>query len=269
MQPTTNAADDQLLKELVTLAMLTATATDERPSGEDTETHANRIARGIKQQLDNSLLSTAGDWSLVWLALSRSNDNLVYVAQKANAIAVSIRGTLFSNLNDVVEDFDVGTVVGLKVNDSAQTVGVSAGAMEAFSEVMNAVSTQSTILQYLGTNLMTVLQALVMAASSPPVVYVTGHSLGGAIATVVGLYLQAQTWGGVYAPSFQVYVCGADRGGQELRGRVSGGTPEHGPELRGADRQPSGCRAAGRSDLADVVKDFFPSSAPPWMPLRI
>jgi hypothetical protein len=202
---------------------------------------------------------------LVWLALSRSNDNLVYVAQnqKTNAIAVSIRGTLASNLDDLVEDLDVGTVVGFQVNDSAQTVGVSAGAMMAFSEVMNAICPQSPILKYLGTNLMTVLQALVLNASSPPVVYVTGHSLGGAIATMVGLYLQAQTWDGASAPSFQVYTFAAPTAGvKSFADAFQAAFTGTGPNSAVQIVNPWDVVPRAWSELQDVVSDFFPSPGP-------
>jgi pimeloyl-ACP methyl ester carboxylesterase len=216
IMPTSDSAQQTMpdnVKELATLAMLASTAADERPSGETAEAHATRICKGLTQQLSDKTLATAGKWSLVWLARSPGNANVVFVTQNLqdNAIAVSLRGTLFSVLSDLTEDIDVGAVVALQVNDSAEPVGVSAGSMASFTEVMNAVS-PSTSPQYANTNLMTVLQSLVKAAKSPPVIYVVGHSLGGAIATVVGLYLQGQKWGGA-VPSFRVCTFAAPTAG--------------------------------------------------------
>jgi hypothetical protein len=195
------------VNELATLAMLASTAADERPSGETAEAHVNRIITGLTKQLRDQNLATAGKWSLVWLARSPGNANLAFIAynQQENAIAVSLRGTLFSVLADLMEDIEVGTVVPLEVNVNKTTkvVGVSAGAMEAFMEVMNAVSL-STGVQYPSSNLVTALQSLLKTAGSPPVVYVVGHSLGGAMCTVVGLYLQGLDWGAAPPSSFRV-----------------------------------------------------------------
>jgi hypothetical protein len=166
-----------------------------RPSGENLEQQTARIITGIDAQLSDPTLATQGAWELVWLALSEANANMAYLARStdgSNEFAVVARGT-DADPTDILEDLDVGTVVPFPESGSPKPIAVSKGAKDAFTRVVNARSIASpspnaTLAQAL-------FAALKAAPSAPqPTVYLTGHSLGGCIATMLAPYLQAQTW---------------------------------------------------------------------------
>jgi hypothetical protein len=173
----------------MTLAAIAATGATPRPSGETQAQQLARIEQGIASQLACTDLATQGAWQLAWLAMSPDNANLAYVAwnSSANALAVVIRGTVASNATDLLEDFDVGTVVPFTpFTSGGQPAAVSKGAMDAFTQIVSmSGSDGSTLVQVL---------AEVFRQVPNPTVYVVGHSLGGCIATMVAPYLQAQTW---------------------------------------------------------------------------
>ncbi|MEJ8653575.1 IPT/TIG domain-containing protein [Streptomyces sp. MS1.AVA.3] len=198
----------------MTLAALAATGATPRPSGETLEQQTKRIITGIDAQLSDPSLATQGSWQLVWLALSEANANMAYIARSTNGsneFVVVARGT-DADLTDILEDLDVGTVVPFPESGSPKPIAVSKGAMDAFKRVVNARSIASpspnaTLNQALSV-------ALKSAPSSPqPTVYLTGHSLGGCIATMLAPYLQAQTW--TKQPKFAVITYAAPTAGTQ------------------------------------------------------
>ncbi|WP_406336924.1 hypothetical protein OG814_39425 [Streptomyces zaomyceticus] len=120
--------------------------------------------------------------------MSPGNANLAYLATNtdgSNSFAVVIRGTV-GNMPDLLEDLDVGTVVPLNLVGMPSPVPVSKGAMKAFTEVVTTNTAGVTLAQALTTAL--------SQAQPNPTVHVTGHSLGGCIATMVAPYLQTLAW---------------------------------------------------------------------------
>ncbi|MFE1173996.1 IPT/TIG domain-containing protein [Streptomyces sp. NPDC058773] len=204
--PRSNATPAQVT---MTLSAIAATAATPRPSGETLQEQGRRAMVGIAAQLHNPGLATGGTWDLMWLGISPDNANLAYIARNstgANQFAVVVRGTI-SNPTDMMEDLDVGTVVPFTPGGSSNTA-VSAGAMAAFTQVASArgitwapgrqVPDGGPAIPDLGDaaggTLHQALAGLLASAPSKPTVYVTGHSLGGCIATMLATYLQAQTW---------------------------------------------------------------------------
>ncbi|MCX4825838.1 IPT/TIG domain-containing protein [Streptomyces sp. NBC_01142] len=198
--------------QTMTLAAIAATAATPRPSGETQNGHALRIVRGIGTQLNDPSIDTGGVWRMVWLGLSPDNANMAYIAQTvdgSNQFAVVVRGTVDSPI-DTMEDLDVGTVVPFTATGSPVPLAVSAGAMAAFTQIVNARGITGTPAEQAlegefgrpalalpsGSTLTAALaDLLAVAPSTPqPVVYVTGHSLGGCIASMLAPYLQAQAW---------------------------------------------------------------------------
>jgi len=197
---------------MMTLAQLASTSPNERPSGEALELQEMRIFNAINSQLSNAALATTAEWQAVWVGLAQDRANLAYIAQNTsqNAFAVCIRGTLFNSLIDLAEDLNVGSVAQFTAGPAyGSPVLVSQGAMQAFTEITNAYYIPDSTPD--GTNLLQALVTLLGSAPANPTLYITGHSLGGAMATMVALYLAAQTW--TNPPAFSVYTFAAPTAG--------------------------------------------------------
>ncbi|MCX4970699.1 lipase [Streptomyces sp. NBC_00654] len=190
----------------MTLSAIAATAATPRPSGETPAEQSTRIILGINQQLADTSLATRGTWVLSWLGMSPDNANLAYLARNtdgSNSFAVVIRGTV-GNVTDLMEDLDVGTMVPLNLVGMPSPVSVSKGAMKAFTQVVTMSTSGVTLAQALG--------AALGRAQPDPTVYVTGHSLGGCIATMVAPYLQTLTWP-QGTPNFELHTFAAPTAG--------------------------------------------------------
>ena len=193
---------------MMTLAQLAATSPNERPSGETLEQQETRIYNAITSQLSNADLATTAEWQAVWVGLTQDRANLAYIAQNTsqNAFAVCIRGTQFNSLIDLAEDLNVGSAAQFTAGPAySEPVLVSQGAMQAFTEITNAYYIPDR------TNLLQALVILLGSAPANPTLYITGHSLGGAMTTMVALYLAAQTWSN--PPTLSVYTFAAPSAG--------------------------------------------------------
>jgi len=192
---------------MMTLSTLAAIAYEERPSGEPLATQQQRILAGINNQLADTSIATAGLWTAIWVGLSGDRANLAYIAQgPTSQYAVVIRGTMGGTPIDTAEDMQVGVMMPFIWSGMGN---ISQGAMEAFTEVTSAKYRPSSGKP---TNLLEALTALVDASSSPLTIYVTGHSLGGATATTVSLFLDyQQTWS--TRPIIQLYTFAAPTAG--------------------------------------------------------
>lgn len=238
-----NAVQNDLTgAQLMTLSAIGATAATPRPSGETLQGQAQRMMRGIWTHLNDPSLDTGGTWQALWLGLSPDNANMAYIARNvdgSNQFAVVVRGTV-DGPTDMMEDLDVGSVVPFTAAGSADPVAVSAGAMAAFTQVVNASGAAGTpagtesgggsgepglpILS--GTTLTNSLGVLlsVAPATPTPTVYVTGHSLGGAVATMLATYLQAQHWAPI-TPQFALVTFAAPTAGLDSFAQYVDGRP--------------------------------------------
>jgi Lipase (class 3)/IPT/TIG domain len=198
-------------QQMMTLAGLAATAETELPSGESVGDQELRIQSGINAQLAMTSLATGGDWQAVWVGLTQDRANLAYIASNlrtAEEYAVVLRGTMFSSLVDLAEDLEVETLVPFPQGGTppppAQLGSISRGAMLAFTKTTEAVYQPGASGGLAGTTLLQALTSLVQGGVGAPTIYVTGHSLGGATATTVALWLNAQALRP--APVIQVYT---------------------------------------------------------------
>jgi hypothetical protein len=208
------ANDQQVMMTLAALAYTDQTTMKDPQTGAN-ETQAQQSQR-ILGDLNNNAscglkqTATTQDWSAIRVGLSADRANMAFIAENTalpSTYAVAIRGSDFALFIDALENFRVQ-----EVEPFASGGHIAAGADEAFRNVSQA--------QYLssdgqGADLLATLQALI---SSPPAgttttVYVTGHSLGGAIATTVSLYLQTQLRGAPVV--FQVYTFAAPTVGDQ------------------------------------------------------
>jgi hypothetical protein len=172
-----------LTQVMMTLAALAATGATERPSGESLADQERRILAGINQQLANTSLATAGEWRAIWIGLTANRANLAYIARhktRASQYALCLRGTMAGSPIDTSEDMEVGIMLPFAAGGAPKggdPGNISQGAMEAFTDVI------------MGTTLMRELRTISWDGLNPIELYVTGHSLGGALVTTVSLHL--------------------------------------------------------------------------------
>lgn len=158
--------------------------------------------------LGNRDLATAGSWQTSWVGLSDDRANMAFIARNENQgqVAVAFRGTDFQMAIDRDEDFCVSEAVPFTQGGGSPPAQIAKGAMEAFAEITKSrfVKTGATLLEALK-------EAVV--AMPGATVFVTGHSLGGAIATTVALYLAAEASAGQWDTTFKVFTYAAPTAG--------------------------------------------------------
>lgn len=190
---------------MMTLAALTSDGADPRPSGETRDQHIARIKQGITTQLADTSLATQGKWKLSWVGLTRDGVNLAYIAQGPNdgngsVYAVVLRGTVMDDLIDQLEDLQVGLLVPFHPDGTPPMwplPKISFGASVAFGAIVSNTDLQAQL-----------------AELKPDTLYVVGHSLGGAMATTIALYLQQQVSAGKLSiASIQPYTFAAPTAG--------------------------------------------------------
>lgn len=167
--------------------------------------------QAILSDLGLALREAAAPWVPVWAALSAPygsspyGANLAYLAQNAadaSQYAVAIRGTDFGNPTDKLEDFEVQNPQPF-VSGSG-TVHVSEGAALGHSLITEAVGSH-------GNTLLEELTSRVKPGGEGATIFITGHSLGGALATMVAFYLKFS--GFLPQANFQVYTFAAPTAG--------------------------------------------------------
>jgi|SRR6185312_4389301 len=167
----------------------------------------------IPGQLKNPNYATGGDWSLVWGPVQDDYGNLAYVAKSASkgAFALVIRGSLTTFSWAAFENwfYDLDVLFQRPWPYFRNTPGtmVSSG-----SYIQASNLTSST---YAGQTLASFLTQGVPAGST---LYVTGHSLGGNLATVLASWISAQRNPnpGQPDPKTQVYTFAAPSPGNTV-----------------------------------------------------
>ena len=148
--------------------------------------------------LGNTSLPTAGEWQIVW-GPEDLGGNLMYIAQVQGStpgtsqVAVVIRGTIFDFPSNLLSDGEVATQVPLPFPPPphfAADAQISNGAMQDWMNLASMESGSPAVDAY---QFLTALTGVVS-------VLVTGHSLGGQLATV------AATWIAGFLPKADVQV---------------------------------------------------------------
>ena len=141
--------------------------------------------RRIAEHLANPALATGGAWRVVWGPVE-TLANLVYVAHSpdANAYAVAIRGTVPTpgpaQLLNIYQDLAVAQAVPWPHPDAPEARiarGTADGLRALLSRASGGVKLDAFLEQ-------------AAAASPGAAVVVTGHSLGGCLATVLAAHLR-------------------------------------------------------------------------------
>lgn len=136
--------------------------------------------------MNTALANTvAGGWKIVWGPATQGED-LVYVASNGSGqYAVVVRGTVFTRVEDVIQDVRMGTQEPLPFTASSfPGAQVSKGVVESWTNIDNMVSSVS------GSGSGPLLPFLQKLTGSPSLL-VTGHSLGGQMATVLAAWFQS------------------------------------------------------------------------------
>lgn len=133
-------------------------------------------------QLKNNNYATGGDWKLDWgPALSSQNGNMMYVAKDTTvtpaAYCIAIRGTDWCFPYDWEED--IGAIEFVRYPWGTSEDSVSYGALFGLDSllIMRDSATGKTLAQYLNG-----------FSDSTNQMYITGHSLGGMLATMLSAW---------------------------------------------------------------------------------
>jgi hypothetical protein len=204
-------ADGYSLDEAQLLLTLAASAyVDEKPLPK--ESVQAQVAR-MRKDIDTSLAQSAySGWQVAWgPGLTSDRGNMMYLAANTvtNQYAVSIRGTDWSFMVDWVEDLASllplvpFTTVVPAVASGTQGISVAAGTQFGLDELIGMTDIASSGAQ---PDLITFLKGLPAGAS----IFVTGHSLGGCLASIMAAWLACELGG---AGSLKVYTFAAPTAG--------------------------------------------------------
>jgi len=138
--------------------------------------------------LGQTALPTAGAWQIVW-GPADLGGNLMYIAQlqgsgAGSQVAVVIRGTIFDFPSNLMDDGEAATQVTLPFPAPAgfsTTAKISYGAGNAWNHLASMVPS-------VGSSSLDAYQFL-KSLPGPVSVLVTGHSLGGQLATVAAVWI--------------------------------------------------------------------------------
>jgi hypothetical protein len=199
-----NLAEAQLTMTLSTLAYI-----DENPLPTDTTPaiQAARMRTDINAALQNSAYS---DWQVAWgPGLNDDRSNMLYVANNAttNQYAVVIRGTAWTFVLDWIEDLTA--VLALVPFAPANNIDVQIawGTYWGLTQLTSVTGVDPSNQQ---TDVLTFLKQ----AASQSDIYVTGHSLGGCLASVLAPTLASSTGLGS-VDNLKVYTFAAPSAGND------------------------------------------------------
>jgi hypothetical protein len=141
-------------------------------------TNALQIRDSIILQLSDTNYATGNNWKLAWgPGLSVTGGNLMYVAVDSTSdttyYAICVRGTIFE-FADIEEDLEVWYMVPWPFTSSGDSIAF--GSMKGLDTLLSSVDPLTN------KSLQTFLNEV---QGSKLKMYITGHSLGGAMATLV------------------------------------------------------------------------------------
>lgn len=173
------------------------------------------IAYCDKSSIQSTLNRYLDDWTAVWVADEQINGNVAFIAYDGSSqYAVAIRGSLLEFNWQAFENwFEQDLNAFVEANwpyGSDGSSKVAQGAMDGLTHLSNLVDSSSGS----SVSLLAFLQANAVAGNLP--ITVTGHSLGGNLATVLAPWLvdQIQKAGGT-PPPMSIYTFAAPAAGNQ------------------------------------------------------
>ena len=130
----------------------------------------------LKSELSNTSIATENNWSLVWGPVDKKS-NRVYVVKKktSNEYAIAIRGTI-KNFESMFIDANSLKLASLPWNTKSDKM-ISDGMYDAWNHIYGMMDPET------GRRLSDFIKTL----ASDSIVFVTGHSQGACLASVVSL----------------------------------------------------------------------------------
>ena len=209
--------------------------------------------QAILTDLGLALRQAAPNWSPVWAGLSSDGAYMAYIAhneQATNEYAVVIRGTDFDILSNDWDDFYVWETAAFPTGGR-----IAQGISDAHNQLITAAGSS-------GRTLGAELAARVVSGGRGSTIFVTGHSLGGALATTVALYLQAALPQAV----FQVYTFASPTAGlTDFAGIYDQTFPGNGTDANSSWRVYNLWDAvpqAWQSDTLSALPSWYPAPGP-------
>ena len=179
----------------------------------------NDLGSGDKSNLPISLASLiehAEYCKAIYDIGGDQKDEVAFKVIQDNGISIIvIRGT--ANEANVLSDIDVRLV-----SDARTGIRLHKGFRDAAATIMQIIDTSTTTSK-------TIVQGLTLTYPLEQTVHVTGHSLGGAVAQIIGMWLHKR------GKNVQVYSYGSPKVSDQV---LSGGQPTHWRVVRRSDPIP-------------------------------